>query len=50
MTAIFISDYGDDKNNGENEEMPIYSWARYLKLKSGHDQVRITGKRQSHYR
>jgi hypothetical protein len=43
MTAIFISDYGDDKNNGENEDTPIYSWARYLKLESGHDQIRITG-------
>jgi hypothetical protein len=43
MTAVFISDFGDDKNDGSHEDTPIYSWARYLKLKSGHDQIRIVG-------
>jgi hypothetical protein len=43
MTAVFISDFGDDKNDGCHEDTPIYSWARSLKLKSGHDQIRIVG-------
>jgi hypothetical protein len=32
MTRIYISDYGDDKNDGRTRETAIYSWTRAVKL------------------
>ena len=28
MTRVYISDYGDDKNDGRTRETAIYSWTR----------------------
>ena len=41
MPEIFISDSGDDKNDGLRENTPIRSWKRYLKLKTGNDRIII---------
>jgi hypothetical protein len=43
MATIYISDKGDDKNDGLTENTPIHSWGRYLKLKTGSDQITILG-------
>ena len=32
MTRIYISDYGDHKNDGRTRETAIYSWTRAVKL------------------
>ena len=42
MPEIFISESGDDKNDGR-ENTPIHSWERYLKLKTGNDRIIILG-------
>ena len=41
MPEIFISDHGDDKNDGLTKQSPISSWERYLKLKTANDQITI---------
>jgi hypothetical protein len=41
MTTIYISDDGDDNNDGLTDQRPIRSWARYLKLKTGNDRITI---------
>jgi hypothetical protein len=43
MTTIYISDKGDDKNDGLTQQTPIRSWHRYLKLKTGNDGIVILG-------
>jgi hypothetical protein len=43
MPRIFVSDNGDDKNDGATEYTPIRSWGRCLQLKSGNDQIFILG-------
>jgi hypothetical protein len=43
MPEIFISDSGDDKNDGLRENTPRHSWERYLKLKIGNDRITILG-------
>jgi hypothetical protein len=43
MQRIFISDNGDDNNDGLIAHMPIRSWRRYLQLKTGHDEIVILG-------
>ena len=35
MTRIYISDDGDDKNDGLTRETAIYSWKREVKLCDG---------------
>jgi hypothetical protein len=35
MPTIYISDRGDDKNNGLSLERPIYSLERAMKLQGG---------------
>jgi hypothetical protein len=47
MPVIFISDSGDDKNDGLTESMPIYSWHQYLRLKSADDQIVIMGNKET---
>ena len=42
MPEIFISDSGDDKNDGLRENR-IHSWERYLQLKTGNDRIIILG-------
>ena len=32
MTRIYISDFGDDRNDGLTREIAIYSWKRAAKL------------------
>ena len=41
MPEIFISDHGDDKNDGLTKQSPIRSWERYLKLETANDQITI---------
>jgi hypothetical protein len=43
MQRIFISDNGDDNNDGLTPLTPIRSWRQYLKLKTGHDEIVILG-------
>jgi hypothetical protein len=38
---IYVSDFGDDANDGLTADTPIRSWARYLQLKSGNDRINI---------
>jgi hypothetical protein len=35
MTRVYISDYGNDKNDGRTRETAIYSWTRAVKLCDG---------------
>ena len=35
MTRIYISDDGDDRNDGLSKETAIYSWQRAVKLCDG---------------
>ena len=41
MNRIYISEYGDDKNDGRSREAPIYSWRRALKLCDGNAEMRV---------
>ena len=41
MPKIFVSDNGDDKNDGRNDLTPIRSWRRVLQLKTGNDEIVI---------
>jgi hypothetical protein len=43
MAKIFVSDAGDDKNDGQSDATPIRSWARVLELKTGNDKLHIIG-------
>jgi len=36
MTRIYISEFGNDKNDGLTKQTPIYSWKRARKLFPGH--------------
>jgi hypothetical protein len=35
MTRIYISDFGDDRNDGLTKKTAIYSWQRAVKLCDG---------------
>ena len=39
---IYVSDSGNDENDG-SEGKPIRTWKRYLKLKTGNDEIVILG-------
>jgi hypothetical protein len=39
MTRIYISERGNDKNDGLSRDTPIYSWKRARKLFTGHMEV-----------
>jgi hypothetical protein len=43
MRNIYISDAGKDENDGFTSKTPIRSWARYLKIKTGNDNVVLMG-------
>jgi hypothetical protein len=43
MPTIYLSENGDDKNDGLTEITPIHSWERYLQLKTGNDKITIMG-------
>ena len=43
MQKVFISERGDDKNTGFEKDDPIYSWKRFLQLKSGKEAIVILG-------
>ena len=43
MRKIYVSDNGDDKNDGLTEKTPIRSWQRFLKLCEGNDEIIIMG-------
>ena len=43
MRNIYVSDTGKDENDGLTSKTPIRSWARYLKVKSGNDNLVLLG-------
>jgi hypothetical protein len=43
MQRIFISDSGDDDNDGLTPLTRIRSWRQRLKLKTGNDEIIILG-------
>jgi hypothetical protein len=44
MRSVYLSDSGDDKNDGLSEQTPIFSWKRYLAMKGDDDGIIIMGK------
>ena len=43
MRNIYISDTGKDEQDGLTSKTPIRSWERYLKIKSGNDNLVLMG-------
>jgi hypothetical protein len=43
MRNIYISDTGKDEQDGLTSKTPIRSWERYLKIKSGNDNLVLIG-------
>ena len=43
MRKIYVSDNGNDKNDGFSEKTPIHSWQRFLQLCEGNEDVIIMG-------
>jgi hypothetical protein len=41
MNRIYISDGGDDKNDGRTRETAIYSWTRAIKLCDGNAETHL---------
>ena len=41
MTRIYISDFGDDRNDGFTRETAIYSWQRAVKLCDGNSEANL---------
>jgi hypothetical protein len=41
MNRVYISDYGDDKNDGLTRETAIYSWKRAVKLCDGNSETHL---------
>jgi hypothetical protein len=41
MTRIYISDAGDDRNDGLTRETAIYSWQRAVKLCDGNTDTNL---------
>ena len=41
MTRIYISDAGDDRNDGLTRETAIYSWQRAVKLCDGNTEANL---------
>jgi hypothetical protein len=41
MTRIYISDFGDDRNDGLTKETAIYSWQRAVKLCDGNSETNL---------
>ncbi|MGH6866302.1 MAG: hypothetical protein ACREDO_09080 [Methyloceanibacter sp.] len=43
MRKIYVSDSGNDKNDGLTEKTPIRSWQRFIHLCEGNDEIIIMG-------
>ena len=41
MNRIYISERGDDKNDGRSREAPVYSWKRAVNLCDGNSDMRV---------
>jgi len=41
MTRIYISDFGDDANDGQTRETAVNSWQRALKLCDGNGEAHL---------
>ena len=41
MTRIYISDFGNDKNDGLTKETAIYSWSCAVKLCDGNAETNL---------
>jgi hypothetical protein len=41
MTRIYISEHGNDKNDGLTKHTPVYSWKRASKLAAGHLEISL---------
>jgi hypothetical protein len=41
MTRTYISDYGDDRNDGLTRQTAIYSWQREVKLCDGDSEANL---------
>ena len=41
MRKIYVSDSGNDKDDGLSEKTPIRSWQRFIQLCEGNDQIII---------
>jgi hypothetical protein len=43
MRKIYVSDAGNDKDDGLTEKTPIRSWQRFIQLCEGNDEIIIMG-------
>src|SRR4029079_16137002 len=43
MRKIYVSDNGNDSNDGLSEKTPIRSWQRFITLCEGNDEIIIMG-------
>ena len=43
MRKIYVSDNGNDKNDGLTGKTPIRSWQRFIQLCEGNDEIIIMG-------
>jgi metallophosphoesterase superfamily enzyme len=43
MRKIYVSDSGNDKDDGLSAKTPIRSWQRFIQLCEGHDEIIIMG-------
>jgi hypothetical protein len=43
MRKIYVSDNGNDSNDGLTEKTPIRSWQRFIQLCEGNDEIIIMG-------
>ena len=41
MNRVFISDRGDDRNDGRTRETAVYSWDRAVKLCDENAEIRL---------
>jgi hypothetical protein len=41
MKPVYITDTGDDTNDGMSVERAVYSWERALKIKGGDNSIQI---------
>lgn len=43
MRKIYVSDSGNDQDDGLSEKTPIRSWHRFIQLCEGNDEIIIMG-------
>ena len=41
MKLVYVSDNGDDKNDGLSADAAVYSWKRAKKIKGGDNTIEI---------